>query len=153
MDTVVSLSKADKDEDDGAIKIEFKKARLRTPATMSEFEPKIIKRTDDGWTCNAATRDATGRGEQSQASIIKAQFVRAYDHLADGANEQPGFNGAKVRKVKADAIKNTLKHRGFLETTENGGLTSTARSHWMRAKTSLLAKGGFVESEGLVWRT
>jgi hypothetical protein len=153
MDTVVSLTRADKDDTDSAIKLEFKKARLKTPTTAAEFEPKQIKRSESDWTCEAATGGATGKGEQNQVSIVKTQFVRAYDFLADGVADQRGFNGGMVKKVKVDAVRDALRRRGFLEAKDTGGLTTTARSHFNRAKSMLLTKGGFVEDNGLIWKT
>ena len=41
MDTVLSLSKPEDDADKSAIRMEFRKARLRTPETADQFAPLL----------------------------------------------------------------------------------------------------------------
>jgi hypothetical protein len=66
----------------------------------------------------------------------------------------PGSNGAPVRKLPIEKLREELKSRGFLKANDTGGLTATARKHFHRAKTALLSgpKPRLVESEGLIWK-
>jgi hypothetical protein len=148
MDTVVSLSK---EGDEGAIRLGFAKARLRTPATAGQYAPQIIRLTENGWTAEYATRSETGKRSDAGA-ILRRQFLMAYDRLADGVSTSPGFNGADVRKVPIDAVRDELRKRGFLDTDERGRLTGTSRTHLRRAKTELLGKQAIIESDNLIWR-
>jgi hypothetical protein len=153
MDTVLALSKADgEDGEDASIRMEFRKARLRTPATAAQFATQIIRRGADDWNVEAETRTATGK-RQDEVTSIRAEFVNAYDRLADAVEPAPGgLNGAMVRKVTLDAVRDELRRRGFLETTDKGAVTATSRTHLRRAKTDLLKKTVLIENEGLIWR-
>lgn len=146
MDTVIALSK---DDDSGAIRMEFKKARLRTPTTAAEFEPKIIQREDDGWTCNAAARDSSSK---SETGMIAGEILKSLDRLADTVTPATGFDGAPVKKVAIDSIRDELRRRGYLELNEKGALTPTSRTNFRRAKLDLIKRKKIVEDDGLVWR-
>jgi hypothetical protein len=149
MDTVVKLTTA---ENDQSIFIEFKKARLRTPKTADQFKPRTIVRDETGWTVIGEGQTKTV--DKSDVEIIKLAIVDAYDRLADGVSTSPGFDGAPVRKVELDKLRDELKSRGFLEMKETGGLTDRARQTFQRAKIALLScpKSRLFEHEGLVWR-
>lgn len=151
MDTVLALSKVDKDDDDSAIKTEFKKNRLKTPANAAQFAPLTIKRGEDDWSVEAATRTATGN-KQGGVAILRGEFLKTYDRLADSVTPSPGFGKTKVRKVKVDAIRDELKRRGFLETNEAGMITATSRSHLQRAKTELLKNHTLIEADKFIWK-
>jgi hypothetical protein len=151
MDTVVALSKSDKDDDDSSIKLEFRKARLRTPATAAQFAPLTIKRGEDDWSVEAATRTATSN-KQGGVSILRGEYLKTYDRLADGVTPSQGFGRTMVRKVRVDAIRDELKRRGFLETNDDGTITATARSHLQRAKTDLLKNHSLIEADKLIWK-
>jgi hypothetical protein len=145
MEAVVKLSKVEGDE--GAILFEFVKARLRTPKTAAQFLPIVIHPGD--WEFEGASKSA---GKRSEAEAVAVALLNALDRLADGITKSPGFDGAPVSKVKVDAIRGELKKRGFLEKNEKDNLTSTGKSHFRRAKTSLMDAGKIIEDEGLVWR-
>ncbi|WP_294532606.1 AAA family ATPase [uncultured Rhodoblastus sp.] len=152
MDTVLSLSKVDRDDDDSAIRTEFKKNRLRTPANAAQFAPLTIKRGEDDWSVEAATRTATGK-EKGEVATIRGEFVKTYDRLADAVTASPGgFNGAKVKKISVDAIRDELRSRGLLETNDNGAIMPTSRTNLRRAKTALIAAGTMIENEGMIWK-
>jgi hypothetical protein len=72
--------------------------------------------------------------------------------MADGINLVPGFDDKPVRKVGVDAIRDEVKSRGFLDVGEKGALTTTARSIFRRAKTSLLSTEQLMEDDDLIWR-
>jgi hypothetical protein len=153
LDTVLSLTKPD-GEDDGGVLAEFKKARLRVPRTALEFETRIIRRAEDGWTPDGV-RIATMKGGKRSLEIarLRGWFLNAYDRLADSVAPTPGFDGgSSVRKVSVEDIRAELVNRGFLETNEKGHVTATSRSHLRRIKTDLFQGGTFVESDGMIWR-
>ena len=143
MDTTAKLSKPEGDEvDETAIKFEFIKARLRTPATADQFKPMIIYPDNLRF-------EEVGKGgapKRTQAAFVAARFLEAYDRLADGVTKAPGFDGKPVAKVSA-----AMNRRGFLEKDEKGNVSSTGRSSFHRAKIELL-KYKLQEGDGLIWR-
>jgi len=150
MDTVVSLAKPEDISDDTAIRLEFRKARLRTPVNANQFAPLII-RPGDEWQVEAAARTATSK-EKRNSTTLHGEYIKAYDRLADAVEETPGFDGKPVRKVSIDAVRDELKRRGFLDTNDKGGITPTSRSHLLRARVDLLKAQKLVASEGFIWR-
>jgi hypothetical protein len=158
MDTVVKLSRPlgeDGEPDDSSIRLEFTKARLRTPANTEQFLPLIISPGDDWQVETAPKKTASGGNSGSGVAILRTQFLNAYDRLADGGEKTPGLDGTPVIKVAAAAITAELKSRGFLETDDKGGVTAAARRMLSTAKASLLNSNGnlkLVEVEGLIWR-
>ena len=90
----------------------------------------------------------------NESDNLKIALLATYDRLADGVPASPGFDGAPVRKLPIERLREELKSRGFLEANDTGGLTATARKQFHRAKTALLSgpKPRLVESEGLIWK-
>jgi hypothetical protein len=132
--------------------MEFRKARLRTPQDWEQFQSATISRRDDGWVKEGPLKPKRGKRSEEVDQIRRA-FVAAHERLADAVDKTIGFDGKSVKKVHVDTIRDELRSRGFLETKQKtGGLTATARSHWRRAKTSLLDSGKWVEKDGLIWR-
>ena len=150
MDTVAKLSKVDGDET--AIRLEFVKARLRTPKTASQFAPLIIRPSED-WSYEIAKGDGSGRKAGSDIEIVRDEFRKGYDCLADAASKTLGLDdGSTVLKVPTAAIREELKNRGFLDCDENGTITRVSRLHFFRAKQMLLKRGIFAERKGQIWR-
>ena len=54
-------------------------------------------------------------GSRSEVAILCREYLAAYDRLADAVPATRGFDGKSVRKVSANAIKDELKNRGFLD--------------------------------------
>ena len=149
MDTVVSLTKPPDGGD--AIALEFKKARLRVPATKDEFQSRLIRREAAGWTEEGNL--VTVKGKRSMdVENIKRAILAAYDRLADAAEASPGLDGYPVRKVREEAVREEVKNKGFLETGERGALTGTSRSHYRRAKIDLITSNMLIEDSCLIWR-
>jgi hypothetical protein len=155
MDTVVFLSHPlgeDGEPNRSAIKWEWRKARLRTPANADQFEPLII-RPGENWSVEAAPKGAKPAGRASTQKIIEREYLNTNDLLSDGVDKGRGFDGKPVAKVSADAIRDELKSRGFLEIDETGSLTRAARTMLYKAKASLVsATGPLAEKDGLIWR-
>jgi hypothetical protein len=153
MDTVVFLSRLigeDSAPDETAIRLEFRKARLRTPANAEQFLPLVIRPGDD-WEFEAAPKNTMAARTRSPDNIIR-EYLQTYDRLADGIVKTRGLDGNLVSKVAVNAIRDELKSRGYLDKDEKGAITTTARSLLSRAKTALLKSGKLVESEGWIWR-
>ena len=148
MDTVVSLTEAE-----SAVSMEFKKKRLWTPKTADQFKPLTIVRGENGWT-SIGEASATKKSARSDVELIERALLDAYDRLADGISETAGLDGAPVRKVSVEKLRDELKSRGLLEAKDSGGLTDAARKQFQRAKVALLAgpKPRLFENDGLIWR-
>jgi hypothetical protein len=67
MDTVAKLSKVEDDE--SAIRLDFLKARLRTPKTAGQFAPLIIRPNDD-WKFEIAKAAKGSKSGGEVADII-----------------------------------------------------------------------------------
>ena len=137
------------------------KSRVGEEGPIAAFELRdvTIGTGDDGEPIIAGyvavtTSDAAAptKKPRSELEITMREFGNAYARLADGVAESTGFDGAPVRKVRADAIRDEMKSRGFLEASEEGPLTSTGRSNFRRAKGQLLSSGKFVEKDSLIWK-
>ena len=147
MDTVVKLK-----TDDQAILWEFTKARLRTPQTLAQFKPRTIIRNEAGWSVVGEGR--TEPPDKSDVEILKHAIMDAYDRLAGDVSTSPGFNGAPVRKVPADNVRDEVKRRGFLDVDDKGSITGPSRVLFMRARRALIsgAKPRLIQDEDLIWR-
>ena len=157
MDTVVFLSRPigeDGEPDDTAIKLEFRKARLRTAANAGQFLPLII-RPGEEWQVETAPlmrNQATKSGRQGSDDLSR-QYLEAYQRLSltSKADFGPGLDGEKVCKVPTDAIRDELKSRGFLDLDDKRAITRGGRNKLLRAKQKLL-NGTLVEKDGWIWR-
>jgi hypothetical protein len=101
----------------------------------------------------AAAKDAP-HPPKGEIELLKAAMVDVYDRLADGVEATAGLNGASVRKVSVEKLRDELKTRGLLEVNDAGVITAPARKQFQRAKASLLAglKPRLIERERLVWK-
>ena len=102
----------------------------------------------------AAAKDAPKGAAKSEIETLKTAMLDAYDRLADGVETTAGFNGASVRKVSVEKLRDELKTRGFLEVNDSGVITAAARKQFQRGKASLLSglKPRLIERERLVWK-
>jgi hypothetical protein len=149
MDTVAKLSKIEDDET--AIRLEFAKARLRTPKTAGQFAPLII-RPAENWKCETAEGAPSGKAG-NEVEIVRDEMVKAYEHLAGGAPKTLGLDDrSTVLKVPTADIRDELKNRGFLDLDDNGAISRVSRNHFSRAKITLLRRGIFAERKGQIWR-
>ena len=149
MDTTGKLSKVEGDET--AIRLEFIKARHRTPANAGQFAPLIFRPSDD-WKFEIAKAAKSSKSGGEVADII-AEFPSVYDFLADGAPKTLGLDArSTVLKVSTSAIRDELRNRGFLDADENDAITRVSRGHFFRAKKALLKRGIFLERKKQIWR-
>jgi hypothetical protein len=85
--------------------------------------------------------------------MVRDEFIKVYDFLADGVTKSLGLDDrSSVRKVSTAAIRAELKDRGFLDADENSAITAVSRKHFFRAKQLLLERGIFAERKGQIWR-
>ena len=146
MDTVAKLSKVEGDET--AIRLEFLKARLRTPKTAGQFAPLIIRPSDD-WSYEIAKGDGSGRKAGGDVEMVRDELIKVYDHLAGDAPKSLGLDDrSTVLKVSTADIRDELKNRGFLDLDDNGAISRVSRNHFSRAKKLLLRRGTFAERKG-----
>ena len=156
LDTVGILTNAsgDESEDDGdeaatKIQLEFTKKRLCTPANFKQFATKILTCSEDGFTFEDGKKRPPGK---TRDVVLSRAYVDTYLRLAADCEKSPGFDGAPVRKVSTDAIRDELKVRGFLEKDDRGQVTGKARKDFHKVKQALLARGDFVEKDDFVWK-
>ena len=127
MDAVIALSTldgaSDEPADSFAFQLEFRKARLRTPQNAAQFAPLIVRPGAD-W---EVTPTRPSSKTKAHGGLDRLEYLNAYDRLADGIVESPGFDGKPVRKVKSDAIRDELKSRGFLLLDEKGHVAPYGR--------------------------
>jgi hypothetical protein len=111
-----------------------------------------VVREDAGAVANVAKK--TGRSRRSDdVDKVKRAIIENYERLADSVEETPGLDGKQlVKKVGVDKLRDEVRLRGYLETNDGGGLTTTGRTHWRRAKTDLIASKRFIEDNKLFWR-
>jgi hypothetical protein len=101
----------------------------------------------------ASAPKALAKGRRSEEiEMIKRALSDAYARLADGVEPSLGFDGALVRKVPVERLRDEVRSRGFLETDDGDKLTSTARSNFRRAKAYLIADKRFIEADKQFWR-
>ena len=150
MDTVVRLAFADDNRE--AVSMEFRKARLRTPANFDQFKARTLSRGVDGWASDAMSGKPMDGRRSAEVIKLKHAITDAYDRLVDAVEKTPGFDDQPVKKIEIDRLRDEVKRRGFLDTKETGGLTGGARMLFMRAKTDLIASGRYIENDGLFWK-
>jgi RecA-family ATPase len=148
MDTVIRLTK--EEEGDGLL-LEFTKARLRKPETKEQFDAKTISLGPTGWTWSGG--GVGTHRKRTEHEQIKAAILTVYGQLADDVEPTSGFDGALVRKIKTNTLRDMVKTRGYLDTKDTGGLTGAARMKFTRAKADLIATQALIENEGLIWRS
>jgi hypothetical protein len=152
LDTTVHLSRVDEhDERDTAVNLKFQKSRLRTPENAAEFAACTLRFVDGEWQREGAQRSAKAATAEE---VMRNAILEAYEHLCDGIVPSRGFNGQPVRKIKAEALRDQVKTRGFLDIDEKGRIRGASREAYRRAKGKLLGSRPpkLVEDGGLIWR-
>ena len=99
MDTVAMLAKAG-DEGETSIRLEFSKARLRTPTTAHLFKPLLIRRDEHGWT---AEPTASRKRRENVSEQKQAWFAEAYDFLADSVVPRPATRASRCARCRSIA--------------------------------------------------
>ncbi|MBG0801267.1 AAA family ATPase [Methylocystis sp. H4A] len=156
MESVIMLSKLDGAEEEtcaAQFRLEFTKARTRSPANYRQFAPWIVRSDEDaGFVAEGAPTASKGKAS-SELDFVRRGFLAAYEELAGAAAFLRGpDNSPARRKVSIAALRDKLKNRGVLDKNETGQLSATGRSHFRRVKSQLLDKGGFAEDQDLIWK-
>ena len=92
MDTVVRLAFADDNE---AIAMEFRKARLRTPENFEQFQSATIRCTRHWMDRRRPAQPKPGKTLDQVDPFLRA-FIDAYHRLADTVDKTPGLDGKTV---------------------------------------------------------
>jgi AAA domain len=151
MDTVARLAFADDNRE--AVVMEFRKARLRTPANFDQFKARTLICGVDGWTGDAMSGKPMDGRRSAEVIKLKHAITAAYERLIDTVAATSGFDGQPVKKIEIDRLRDEVKRRGFLDTKEGtGGLTNSARTLFRRAKTDLIDSGRYIENDDLFWK-
>ena len=138
------------DEEDNAIRFEFTKARLRVPATFDQFQSMIIRPDFEmDWQVERAPKR---NGKSGKARDLTREYLETYTRLCAGVTPSDGLDGRPVVKVSADAIREELKRRGFLDKTDEGTISPAGRKALGRAREDLLKAKTLVEVDGQIWR-
>jgi hypothetical protein len=106
MDTVLHLTEEKRGDTDVSFRLEFHKARERTPETRRDFQDVTIALVEDQWTCGATARR---RGKPSPLGI---KFLEAL-HDAFAGGQSTTFQGWKA--IKEDLWKAECIRRGLVD--------------------------------------
>jgi hypothetical protein len=128
---------------------------LFRPATAAQFAPMII-RPADNWKFEIAKSTSSGK-QGGDVEMIRDEFIRVYDQLADGAPKSLGLDDrSTVRKISVTAIRDEVRNRGLLDLDDKGNIERVLRNHFSRAKKLLLVRRGgeaiFAERKGQIRR-
>jgi len=113
---------------------------------------RTIKSAVVEWSDTPIVIEEKASGKNNEAAALKKAFSAAYERLADSVEKSAGFDGAPVRKVTVDAVRDEMKSRGYLDKDEKNRVTAAGRKAFGRAKMALLDAKRFIEADGLVWR-
>jgi hypothetical protein len=138
MDTVIHLTEEKRPDTDVSFRLEFQKARERTPETRRDFEDVTIALVDDKWTCSAAT---VKRGNPSPMEL---KFLEALREVFAGGEVIP-YQTWKA--VKADAWRDECLRLGLLDRDK----PHSARTLFAKYRRELVAHNLVACNNNLVW--
>jgi hypothetical protein len=101
MDTVIHLTEEKRADTDVSFRLEFQKARERTPEIRRDFEAVIVALVDDEWTCSAATAK---RGKPSPMELKFLQALRDVFAAGDVIPFQT-WKAVKVAAWRAECVR------------------------------------------------
>jgi hypothetical protein len=139
MDTVMHLTEEKRADTDVSFRLEFHKARGRTPENRRDFADVTIALVNDEWICSAAT------AKQGRPAPLEAKFLEALqDVFASG--ETTTFQNWKA--VKTDMWKAECMRRGLLDPAK----PDSARTLFNKYRRELIAHNLIACDGELVWR-
>ena len=138
MDNVIHLTEEKRADTDVSFRLEFHKARERTPETRRDFEAVTIALVDDEWTCSAAI------AKQGKPSPMELKFLEALREVFAGGDVIP-FQTWKA--VKADAWRDECVRLGLLDRDK----PHSARTLFAKYRRELVAHNLVVCDNDLVW--
>ncbi len=140
LDLVMVGEKVDDLAADIALKVTFKKARQRTPATREDYETTTLRLTKDIWTSDNAGQRQTGRvspaGLKFKDALANALSLPAAEH----------FNGQ--RAVTFDVWRNECERMGLIDGQDK---PHSARALLSKYRRELVAANVVVCENDLVW--
>jgi hypothetical protein len=101
MDTVIHLTEEKRADTDVSFRLEFHKARERTPETRRDFEDVTIALVDDEWTCSAAT------ARRGKPSPMELKFLQALRDVFASGEVVPfqTWKAVKVASWRAECVR------------------------------------------------
>jgi AAA domain/DNA polymerase family A/Toprim domain/CHC2 zinc finger len=105
MDTTIHLTKIERPETDVCFRMEFRKARGRTPKNRADFQDVMIALVEDKWVGSVEQK------KREKPSSQENRMLEVLDQLARGPEGQD-FNGH--RAVHSDKWKTECIRRGFV---------------------------------------
>jgi hypothetical protein len=110
----------------------LKRIVLGTDSDGDEVSTLMVDKVEPG--AAEGVKAPQGR-DGTDVEIVRAEFLKSYDRLADGVPKTIGLdNNSTVLKVSVAAIREDLKDSGFLDATETGAIERVSRNHFLRAK-------------------
>jgi hypothetical protein len=139
MDNVIHLSEEKRADTDVSFRLEFHKARERTPETRRDFEAVTIALLDDQWICSAAPAK-----QRKPPSRMELKFLEALREVFAGGDVIP-FQTWKA--VKVDAWRDECVRLGLLDR----GKPHSARTLFAKYRRELVAHNLVACDNDLVW--
>jgi hypothetical protein len=138
MDTTIHLTEEKRADTDVSFRLEFQKARERTPETRRDFEDVTVALVDDQWTCSAATL------KRGKPAPLETKFLEALqDALAgDGTTKYRTWNTVKAEQWRAECVR-----RGLLDPAK----PASARTLFNRYRRDLIAHNLIACDGEFVW--
>ena len=139
MDAVIHLSEEKRADTDVSFRLEFQKARERTPETRPDFENVTIALVNDEWVCNAASV------KQGRPSPLGTKFLEALKDAMAGA-ETTMFQNWKA--VNVDVWRAECVRRGLLDPKAK---RDSARALFNKHRRELIGANLIACNGDLVW--
>ena len=139
-----------KEEADRNVALDLKLLRVMVGKDCDddEISTLIVDSVRDGSAAEPAPKKPA-----SQAKMMRDEFIRVYDFLADGKPHSTGLDGrSTVIKVPVEDIRAEMKNRGAFDTNEKGQITAVSRTNFHRTCCALVAHGNFAQRNDLIWR-
>jgi hypothetical protein len=137
MDTALFGLRLERPETDVSMKLEFRKARERTPQTRADFEEISVALIDDEWTYSSPEG-----GSKTPPSPVGQKFLSAlHNALADGATS------AGMRRVSIEAWKRECFALGLVDQDD----PKKALTNFSKYKLELIARNHIACNETLAW--
>lgn len=146
LDTVAVLESIKRDDADVSFRLEFKKARERTPETRTDFAPLKVWLTDDwSWSGDDGAGRSSRRLSDRDRLSIDALTDCALEH---GKPPPPSFGlPTGMSTITLDQWRKELFTRGVLDRD-----ASNPREDFRRIRSRLAVRKLIGEMDGLVWR-
>jgi hypothetical protein len=100
LDTVMFLERVENNLTDVSFRLQFHKARERTPATRADFRSVKIALVDNQWTC-----DGANISKPNKVSPTALRFLDALNNVLASSNTTDGRRAATSEAWKAECVR------------------------------------------------